>query len=141
MIFNTLKKKKDQDSFWNIINDFKYIQKLLFVSFILFRFLKKHIIETSFLYTNLDLNFSIFVILEWSKIYCSSFFLQRQIPTSIPGSLYIFLLFSLLDEKTFGSCETHVFYSVENGRAIDRRGQKVIVPNWQKKKKKKLWSL
>ena len=36
--FQYLKKKKDQDSFWNIINDFKYIQKLLFVSFILFRF-------------------------------------------------------------------------------------------------------
>jgi len=27
------KEKKDQDSFWNIINDFKYIQKLLFCVF------------------------------------------------------------------------------------------------------------
>ena len=29
MIFNT--SKKNWDPFWNIINDFKYIQKLLFV--------------------------------------------------------------------------------------------------------------
>ena len=41
-----------------------------------------------------------------------------------------------MDEKTFDSCETCVFCSVENGRATDRRGQKVIAPNWQKKKKK-----
>ena len=73
------------------------------------------------------------LFLNDKKFIVQVFVLQRQIPTSIPGSLYIFLLFSLLDEKTFGLCETRVFCSVEN--ALIEEAKKLSYQIDPKKKK------
>ena len=102
-----------------ISNIFKtVICVFLFCLYIYFFLIIQNRHQFYFLYINLDLNFSIFV---GQNFIVQVVVPRRQIPTSILGSLYIFLHFSLLDKKHLGSRETHVFRLVENGRCIDRR--------------------